>query len=139
MDKCSSDDRTGKDLGKKRGTKAPWMPFYGDDFFTSPTVRFMPRESRMIYLELLWLAWNAGGIPADDEARACCVDMSLEQFAPHWSRMAKAWQPHGKILGLLVNYRQEEERLTRTRRSEQRREAGLKGSSARWGPKNGEV
>lgn len=45
----------------------PYMPFYGFDFYNSPSVKRMDARDRALYLELLWQQWCDGSIPADEE------------------------------------------------------------------------
>lgn len=44
----------------------PYMPFYGNDFFTE-RVRLMSRAEQAVYLELLWIQWREGSLPVDRE------------------------------------------------------------------------
>jgi len=114
------------------GSKAPWMPFYGADFFGDGLVRRMRRETRCLYLELLWHAWNEGGIPADPADVACVVDMDPESFTGHWEKLAAAWVKHPTKAGLLVNERQEKLREEKERVRAKRRKAGQAGAEAKW-------
>lgn len=45
-------------------SKLQWMPFYGHDFFNDLRVRLLSRETRMVYIEALWLQWREGWVPA---------------------------------------------------------------------------
>lgn len=112
------------------GGKAKWMPFYGYDFFGDGTVRRMRRETRCLYLELLWHAWNEGGIPADPDDVACVVDMDPGTFAPHWQKISAAWSPHPDRPGVLVNSRQEELRAEKDVIRSKRSQAGKRGAES---------
>lgn len=109
-------------------SKDPWMPFYGDDFFEDRFVKRLSREWRCIYLELLWSAWNEGGIFADLEDLANSLEMSPAAFKKGWAKLAPLWEPHPTDPELLVNTRQEKVRDEQGKRRRQNQENARKRS-----------
>ncbi len=58
----SDERRSGQD---RRTTKRPWRCHYTRDWRSDPFVRALDLESRMVYLELLDIAWDEGGLKAE--------------------------------------------------------------------------
>lgn len=96
-----------KGLKAGGGERAPWMPFYGRDFYSNVHVRAMSWHQRGLYQFLLWTAWEEGGIPDDAAELAAICNESPRAFAKAWARISQRWRPHPTRPGWLRNERQE--------------------------------
>lgn len=104
------------------GAKAPWMPFYGRDFYSDVFVRAMTWEQRGIYQFLLWTAWDEGAIPGDAKMLAAICGMQPRQFAKVWQDVLRdRWVAHPSRAGWLINRRQERVRQSSGELSERMR------------------
>ncbi len=103
----------------------PYLKFYPSDWLSDRTVRTMTPAARGVYFDLLCIAWQEGGIPADPSALASWLGLSPKRFARIWTEIEDCWV-HGSN-GSLVNPRQERERTEAERVYEQRVEAGRQG------------
>jgi uncharacterized protein YdaU (DUF1376 family) len=110
----------------------PYFKFYPDDWLSDRAVRRLSLPARGLYLDLLAIAWNEGGIPADPDelaADAKLLGVNSRSFPRLWGEIEKFWI-HGRN-GELVNPRQEEERVKAMRAYEQRVDAGRRGGLAK--------
>lgn len=110
------------------GARAPWMPFYGRDFYADVHVRAMTWEERGVYQFLLWVAWDEGAIPADTKKLARICELPARRFTKVWEAIGDRWQPHQARAGWLVNRRQEQVRSESGALSERMRQLATR----RW-------
>lgn len=109
------------------GSKAPWMPFYGFDFFADRHVRTMTLEQKGAYVQLLWAAWTEGGIPADLADMAVMLGIPTAAMKRIWEKVGRCWHVHQDDPGLLIQERMEIERDRKAAVIEAKRAAGKKG------------
>lgn len=106
----------------------PYFKFYPADWLSDRKVRRLSPEARSLYWDLLCVAWQEGGIPADAQELALDAKhwgYSRRSFAKVWAEIEQFWV-HGAD-GLLVNVRQEDERTKALAIYKQRIAAGKKG------------
>lgn len=108
--------------------KLPWMPFYVNDFISSPwvlSVGLRRPEWGFWYVMLLSHQWTMGSLPDDlDELAALCLT-SRDRFVEAWPRLKEKFQKTDG--GRWVNPRMERERDARISTSLARAEAGRRG------------
>ena len=112
--------------------KAPYMPFYGRDFYGDLNVMAMNAEQRGVYLHLIWLCWQEGAIPSDVATLAAVtggfpVAYFQEQVWPKLCDLFKT-QEDGKLIHLKVEAIRDGNEAFRKKRSE----AGKAGNKVRW-------
>ena len=89
-----------------------WFPFYHKDFFGSGHVRFMTREQKCIYLELLCIQWEEGSLPMDERQLAAALHIDQKKFDEVWPEIGVCFieLKKGERKGRLINPRLEDER-----------------------------
>lgn len=106
--------------------KSPAWSIYAKEWLSSEAVALMPPEAEGLFIRLLNLSWDNGGLPSDPEA---VKDLAGRKYARVWKT---AWPPvRQKFVergGRLVNPRQEEERA----KQEERRAQRTKAATERW-------
>lgn len=107
----------------------PYFKFYPADWLADRTVRTMSPEARGIYWDLLAVAWNEGGIPADPSSLAGWLGVTPKRFQRIWVEIEGCWESNGH--SLLVNPRLERERREASEARQRRVEAGRKGGRAK--------
>ena len=106
----------------------PYLKFYPADWLAARKVRRLTPEARALYFDLLCVAWNEGGIPADCDELAIDAAQwgyTRRRFDKAWNQVEQFWV-HGRD-GTLVNPRQEAERVKAIEVYEQRVAAGRRG------------
>lgn len=98
----------------------PYYPFYVSDFDEDPNVLPMNLAEVGLYILALNESWKRGGIPASLPTLALRIRRPLSQVKRAWPRVSICWEENG-VSGLLVNPRQEKERIKAKDRSEQAR------------------
>jgi hypothetical protein len=73
--------------------KLPWQKWYWDEWFTSVDVQSLPRDTRMVWFEMLGRMWNSSergfltinGKPMNDGALSALLGFNtdIEQFKKH--------------------------------------------------------
>lgn len=106
-------------------TALPYLKFYPGDWLSSATVRRMSPEARGLYWDLLAVAWQEGGLPADPSTLAGWLGLTPRRFKRIWSEIESCWVSDGN--GGLVNPRQERERAEAEEIYEKRVRAGRQG------------
>lgn len=91
--------------------KDPAVLWFGSAFYEDEHVLQMTYEQQGVYQRLLWIAFQNGGIPADEAVLARMLGLAPKRFARIWGGIRPCWQP-GDV-GRLVQPRQEEERARR--------------------------
>ena len=114
----------------KRGSRSPYMPFYGDDFFGSQKVMLMSPAAVGAYLRLLWLAWRDGSLPSDQLLLARLSGMGPDEFGAIWGEIRDCWEDRD---GRLVQPHLESIRASAEALRSRRSDAGKAGNDARWG------
>ena len=109
------------------GKKAPWLAWYGDDFYMDDRVQDMSLEQQGAYLRLLWCAWRDGSIPADPVVLARRLRVTTSRFRKIWEAVSPCWFPVPDEPEKLTNPRLELERSKKDLVREKRQEAGRKG------------
>jgi uncharacterized protein YdaU (DUF1376 family) len=109
------------------GKIAPWMAWYGDDFYMDDRVQDMDLEQQGAYQKLLWCAWRDGSIPSDGAVLARRLGVTLARFRRIWAAIEPCWNPHPDNPDRLTNKRIESERAKKDAVREKRREAGRRG------------
>lgn len=107
----------------------PYFKFYPGDWLSSGSVRTMSPEARGVYFDLLAVAWQEGGIPADPSTLAGWLGLTPRRFQKVWAEIQGRWESNGN--GLLVNPRMERERSEAMQRHEARVKAGRKGGRSK--------
>ena len=101
------------------------MFFFTNDWMGDANVQAMTWEQRGMYHWLLCLAWNEGGIPADEDALRGILGLTKPRFRNVWPAIARCWRAGEN--GKLLNPRLEQERAVRASVSEKRAAAGRRG------------
>lgn len=77
-------------------TKQPWRSHYTKDWANDPFVRALPLEPRMVYFELLDIAWDEGGIKQSwietGEFVANRIGISKRLFKSCWIRVREKFE-----------------------------------------------
>jgi uncharacterized protein YdaU (DUF1376 family) len=63
--------------------KYPYLPFYGDDFYSDSKVENMNLEQEAIYVRMLWAAWKqdiAGSLPSDEKVLVKILRITKAQW-----------------------------------------------------------
>lgn len=107
----------------------PYFKFYPGDWLSDGAVRTMSPEARGVYWDLLAIAWQEGGIPADPTPLASWLGLTPRRFARIWAEVAPLWESTGN--GRLVNPRLERERLAVEASHRAKVKAGRKGGKAK--------
>ncbi len=72
--------------------KSPAFQFYPKDWLSDGRVRAMGHEARGIYIDLLSIYWNDGGLPSDPKALASRVAVPLRIFLRLWPLIAPCFE-----------------------------------------------
>ena len=115
------------------GSKAPWWPFYADDFFTDERVAAMDWAQIGVYIYFLSQSWKHGGISSDPSVLAKQAKMSRAKFAKLWPEIRECWIEVPGDPMRLVQPRQELERGKKDSLAERNRKNGGKGGRPRKG------
>jgi biotin carboxyl carrier protein len=106
--------------------KRPWRSHYTRDWATDPFVRGLDLESRMVYLELLDIAWDEGGLRQDwvtfGTYVAQRIGISRRKFVACWAQVRVKFEE--KSPGIWTNSRLEDERIKAEEFSEKQSKAG---------------
>jgi uncharacterized protein YdaU (DUF1376 family) len=112
---------------------APWMPFFGRDFYADENVMLMTLEQEGAYMRLLWHCWQEGSLPNEQKRLAAIADRcEVQRFTETiWPAVAPCFtkRPDGR----LIQKRVEQERAIKDEIREKRSEAGKLGNAKRWG------
>ena len=111
-------------------TKPPAFQFYASDFRADAKVLAMDFEQRGVYVWLLSIAWDEGGIPADPAHLARLLGITRRKLTALWPGIAPCWEEAG---GVLTNPRMERVRKEQQAHAAARSSAGKAGAAARWG------
>ena len=114
-------------------SKDPAMPFYVNDWLSSPTVMCMTLNQQGAYLRLLCFCWASGdaSITADENELALLSGMGEDWFASGSNLVRKCFEPHPNKPGYLTNKRLLEVWQERKRWVEKSAEAGRKSGESR--------
>lgn len=72
--------------------KSPAFQFYPKDWLSDGLVRAMGHEARGVYIDLLSIYWNDGGLPSDPKALAARVALPLRTFQRLWPLIAPCFE-----------------------------------------------
>jgi uncharacterized protein YdaU (DUF1376 family) len=76
------------------GTKRPWLPFHGAEFFSKANL--ISDAQGMALLRLIWSYWENGGLPNDDQKLARIARMTPKQWEKSREALAEffgeAWK-----------------------------------------------
>lgn len=118
------------DHDPKSTKKRPWRAHYTKDWRTDPFVRRLKLEPRAVYLELLDIAWDEGGLRADwietGEYVAQQIGISRRKFVSIWREIRDKFVEFSP--GIWSNPRLEHERKEAEKQSEKQR----KNAESRW-------
>ena len=78
--------------------KSPAFQFYPKDWLSDARVRAMGREARGVYIDLLALYWNEGGLPSDTEQLARIAGVPHRTFERLWTLIAPCFGITGPAL-----------------------------------------
>lgn len=105
--------------------KQPWRSHYPRDWATDPFVRSLDLEARMVYFELLDIAWDEGGLRVEWLATGAYVaqriGISRRKFAACWDRVRFKFEELSP--GVQSNPRLEIERIRARKFSEKQANA----------------
>jgi uncharacterized protein YdaU (DUF1376 family) len=108
--------------------KAPYMPFYGNDFYGNERVKLASLAVRGLYVQLLWHEWAEGSIPSDAKHIALLVGRPEKDVMRLWEYVREFFVDRGD--GRLVNEKLEGVRKQMTelrqKRVNARNKAGYK-------------
>ena len=112
--------------------KAPYMPFYGREFFSDVNVMAMTPEQQAYYIKLLWLCWQDGSIPGDTtKLAAICDRMVPARFESDiWPALRGCFTPSSD--GTLIHRKVEAVRAEKDAFRDKRSAAGKLGNEKRW-------
>lgn len=117
---------------RTRASRAPYFPFYGDDFYGSQKVILMSPAAEGVYMRLLWIMWRDGTIPADKSLLQRLVGkIPPNQFDAIWDEVAPCWTESEP--GRLVQPRLDEIRRDQEQFRRERSQSGRRGNESRWG------
>lgn len=110
-----------------------WMPFFGDDFWTSERVAQMDDSAAMLYQWLLWRQFQHGSLPGPQILRRLPHRWQGEVFDKLWPQVAACFD----VLedGRLSNPRCRAERDGALANHEKARARAEAANAARWGSK----
>jgi uncharacterized protein YdaU (DUF1376 family) len=114
--------------------RAPYMPWYGREFYADENVQVMTLEQEGAYQRLLWNCWQEGSLPADTlKLAAICKNIPLRKFERMiWPALAGCFSKTAD--GRLLNPKVESIRQAKETFRSKCSEAGKRGNLKRWGP-----
>ena len=108
----------------------PAFQLYARDWLMS--TRHLSPEARGIYMDLLCLSWDKGGIPASHEGLPAYLAVTPAKLKRLWPLISEKWVEAEP--GVLRNPRQEKQRAEMEELRNKRAEAGRKGGQAKPKP-----
>jgi uncharacterized protein YdaU (DUF1376 family) len=82
--------------------QAPYMPFFGRDFYGDVNVMAQDLEEQGAYIRLSWLCWQEGTIPADVAMLAMiCSNTPVSRFKKKiWPKLCGLFEaaPDGRLV-----------------------------------------
>jgi len=102
--------------------KFPYYPHFVDDFSGDKNVLAMSLAEVGLYQLMLDQAWSLESLPDDPEAVAVLIRRKASDVKKAWPKVRECWVPNCQA-GMIVNPRQEEERLKAIEKSEQGKKA----------------
>lgn len=108
--------------------KAPAFQFYPKDWLSDGNVRAMGHEARGIYIDLLSIYWNDGGLPSDLKALASRVAVPIKTFQRLWPMIAPCFQVDGNFIR---SKRLDREKVKQSAYRELQRSKGMKSAKSR--------
>lgn len=108
--------------------KSPAFQFYPKDWLSDGRVRAMGHEARGIYIDLLAIYWNDGGLPSDPKAMAGRVCVPLRTFQRLWPLIAPCFKTDGNSIRSL---RLDAEKVKQSDYKRLQQEKGLKSAKSR--------
>jgi len=114
--------------------QAPYMPFFGRDFYGDVNVMAQDLEEQGAYIRLSWLCWQEGTIPADVAMLAMiCSNTPVSRFKKKiWPKLCGLFEatPDGRLVHRKIESIRDGKEAFRKKCSE----AGKIGNERRWGP-----
>lgn len=104
--------------------KAPAFQFYPKDWLSDARVRAMGREARGVYIDLLAIYWNEGGLPSDPKALARIAVVPERTFDRLWPLIAPCF---GMVGTSLTSKRLDKEKV---KQAEYKASQALKGQKS---------
>jgi len=108
--------------------KSPAFQFYPKDWLSDGRVRAMGHEARGIYIDLLSIYWNDGGLPSDVRALAARVAVPLRTFQRLWPLIAPCFEVGPNSIN---SKRLDAEKVKQTEYRSRQQEKGLKSAKSR--------
>jgi len=109
-------------------SKSPAFQFYPKDWLADGNVRAMGHEARGIYIDLLAMYWNDGGLPADPQSLARRVCVPFRTFQRLWPLIEPCFQRDGDSI---TSLRLEAEKVKQAAYRSMQQEKGLKSAKSR--------
>jgi len=113
--------------------RAPYMPFFGRDFYGDLNVMSQDLEEQGAYIRLSWLCWQEGGIPADiPTLAAICSNTPVARFRKKiWPKLSGLFEtaPDGRLTHRKIESIRDGKESFRRKCSE----GGKLGNERRWG------
>ena len=112
--------------------KAPYMPFFGREFYGDLNVMAQDLEEQGAYHRLNWLCWQEGAIPSDVATLAAICGAPLARFKKKiWPKLCGLFEtiPDGRLVHRKIESIRNGKELFRKKCSE----AGKLGNERRWG------
>ena len=117
-----------KESGEGMIVKSPAFQFYPKDWLADGNVRAMGHEARGIYIDLLAIYWNDGGLPADTQSLARRVCVPSRTFQRLWPLIEPCFQTDGNSI---TSLRLEAEKAKQAAYRTMQQEKGLKSAKSR--------
>jgi uncharacterized protein YdaU (DUF1376 family) len=113
--------------------QAPYMPFFGRDFYGDVNVMAQDLEEQGAYIRLSWLCWQEGTIPADVAMLAMiCSNTPVSRFKKKiWPKLCGLFEaaPDGRLVHRKIESIRDGKEAFRKKCSD----AGKIGNDRRWG------
>ena len=108
--------------------KAPAFQFYPKDWLSDGRVRAMGHKARGIYIDLLAIYWNDGGLPSDPVVLAAMVAVPIRTFKRLWPAIAGCFEIDSNSIKSL---RLDRERAKQSEYRNLQRAKGIKSAKSR--------
>lgn len=112
----------------------PSMPFYCNDYLSSPKIRCLSLELRGAFIELISYCWasQSASLPSDDDDLMAISCLGEKWLSDASLKLRRLFIPHPTIAGCLTNQKVYDLWLERVQFRKKKSEAGKKGNSVRW-------